>query len=400
MAYDLRNPEFLADPTPMIAQMRNEGPLVKVRLPILGKVWMTTTDQAARDLLKASDQFVRDNKGNGKPLAQRYWWMPRTLRPLLSNLLAFDGAEHKRLRDLVSLAFSRSEIDDMRPRLAAIADDLLDQIDTSKPVDVLTHYARPLPLIAICELLGIPQADRPQIIKWIAPISGVSGVVTILRSLPGLRKLMLYFREDFRTLRDTPRPGLISDLVHAESNGDRLTEDELLAMVVTLFIAGTETTVHLIANSIYGVVSNPNAHDAMLDAERLPLLVEEFMRFTSPVMLTKPMFVTHDLKFQGVQLKKDEAVTALLIAANRDGARFEKPDTFEAHRQPNPHLGFGHGPHVCLGMQLARAECHTALARLFERFPQARLAQDAWEPSYIRRIGMHGLSTLPLRLRP
>ncbi len=399
MGYDLSSPEFLINPTATLAQMRADAPLVQVKLPIVGPTWMTTTDQAARALLKNADVFARDPTiGTGKTLAQKYWFFPPFMRPLFQNMLGFDGDQHKRLRGLVDQAFARTSIEDMRPRLQTIANKLLNQIDPSQDVEIISKYTRPLPLMAICDLLGIPTDERDRVARWIAPLSGPTSALGMLRGFPGLWRIMRYFRDDFTRVRQNPRPGLIHDLVMAEDAGDRLSDDELLAMVVTLFIAGHETTVHLITMGIWGLLTYPDAQATMRNnPDQLPIMVEEFMRFFSPVMMTKPHFVQQDTIFEGISLKKGEQVAALLIGANHDPARFGDPQKFEPLRRPNPHLGFGHGPHVCLGMQLARAEAQIAITQLFTRFPELKLANKN-PPEYIRRVGIHGLKRLDLRL--
>ena len=400
MAYDLSDRAFLTNPAPVLDQMRAEGPLVQVKLPVVGRCWMTTTDQAARSLLKSPDRFARDpTAGTGKTMAQKYWFFPPFMRPLFQNMLAFDGEAHARLRGLVDQAFSRTSTEDLRPDMTDLADALLQDMDRRGPVDVVANYCRPFPLKVICALLGIPQEDRARVAGWIAPLSGPTSALGMLKGFPGLWRIMRYFRADFDRVRKLPRPGLITDLVQAEQSGDTLTDDELLAMVVTLFIAGHETTVHLIAMGLYGLLSSPETRQAMHERpEDIPMLVEEFMRFYSPVMMTKPHFVQQDTDFEGIQLKKGEQIAALLIAANHDAARFEKPEELIPNRRPNPHLGFGHGPHVCLGMQLARAEAQIALTRFFATYPNAKLAQPDTPPDYTKRIGIHGLRSLPVVL--
>ncbi|MEL6840818.1 MAG: cytochrome P450, partial [Pseudomonadota bacterium] len=223
MAYDLSSPEFLANPGPTLAAMRAKGALVQVKLPFVGLTWMTTTDAAARQLLKSPELFGRDPlQGTGKTLAQKYWYFPPFVKLLFQNMLGFDGAEHVRLRGLVELAFNKTSIDDMRPRLTQIADGLLDGINPSQPVDIILAYTRPLPLMAICDLLGVPQGDRSQVARWIGPLSGPTNAWGMARGLPGLWRIMRYFRADFDRVRRNPRPGLITDLVQAEAAGDRL----------------------------------------------------------------------------------------------------------------------------------------------------------------------------------
>lgn len=402
MAYDLSSPDFLRDPTPLLREMRHDAPLVQVKIPLIGKLWMTTDDATARAVLKSPELFARNNeRATGKTIAQRFWWLPKMMKPLFSNMLGVDGAEHARLRGLVDQAFARTEIDSLRPHIAQMADGLLSKIDHQTPVELISAYARPLPLMAICELLGVPAEDRDRVARWISPISGKTNFANILRALPGLRKTLRHFRADFDVVRQTKRPGLILDLIEADDAGDILSDDELLAMVFTLFVAGHETTVHLIGNIIHGLLAHPETRQVFQqDPANIGIMVEEFMRFTSPVMMTKPHFVTQDTVFQGVPLKQGEMVAALLISANHDPARHEAPETFQPTRRPNAHIGFGHGPHVCLGMQLARAEAQVAVTQLFQNHPNVRLSDPNKPMRHVKRTGLHGFDALNVVLGP
>ncbi len=400
MIHDFSDPAFLAAPDQKLAALRAEGAMVRIKMPLFGSVWMTTTDAAARRVLKSPEDFVRDASGaGGKSIAQQLWWLPPFLKAMTLNLLGTDGAAHDRLRGPVERAFARQSVAQMQPALITMADDLLDQITPGQPVDIMSQYARPLPLRTICALLGIPAQDRDRVVKWIAPVSTANSGFGILRSLPGLWRLMRHFRRDFAQLRHTPRPGLISDLVN-DPDSD-LTEQELLSMVTVLFIAGHETTVHLITNGLNAVLRDANLRTHMAaHPEKQPLLVEEFMRYTSPVLVTKPHFVVHDMDFDGVALKQGDLVMAGLLAANHDPDRHRDADQLLPARQPNAHLGFGHGPHVCLGMQLARAEAQVALTRFFSRFPDATLADPNAAAKPLRKIGMNGLARLDVVPRP
>lgn len=401
MTYSLSDPSFLDDPSMQLNSMRSDAALVRTKIPLFGPVWITTTDDAARKVLKRTDLFLRNPKPiTGRGLDASVRWLPPFLKPMLRNMLGADGADHKRLRGLVDQAFARREITAMEEELTNIADDLLDGLKTQGPVDILSNYARPLPLLAICALLGIKDADRDQVARWIAPISGPVSPARMMMALPGLHRLTRYFRKEFDCVRAAPVEGLISDLVQVEAAGDTLDDDELLAMVVTLFVAGHETTVHLITMTILNILLRPDARNVVLKKpDALPLLIEEVMRHDSPVMMTKPHFTVEDMIFEGVALKKGEPVLPLLIGANRDAVRFDNPDQFEAQRKPNPHIGFGHGPHVCLGMQLARAEARIAITQLFKRYPDTVLAIPGSSPSYTTRTGIHGLTDLRVLLR-
>lgn len=397
MTWDLTSSSFLAEPQPLLARMRAAGPLVQTRVPLIGRTWVTTTDAAARALLK-DPRFVRDPRGaTGRTMRQTLWFLPRFLSPMLDSLILKDGEDHRRLRSLVDRAFSRTAIDDLEPDFARMADALLDGIDPAGPVDLKAAYARPLPLLAICSLLGVPNADRERVAGWIMPLSD-PGPTTILRAMPGLWRVLRHFRADLEAVRRTDRPGLIRELVRAEDEGGRLSEEEVLSMVVLLFLAGHETTVHLITDSIASLLEDPRLRDeALSDPARLPLAVEEFLRFHSPVMMTKMHYAREDLVFEGVPLRQGSRVSAFLLAANHDPARVEAPEELHPRRRLNAHLAFGFGPHVCLGMQLARAETRVAIARFFGRFPDATLLEP---PVYARRFGIRGYRRLLVRPRP
>ncbi len=399
-SFDLRDPAFLGDPAPMLAAMRGQGEIVRVRLPLMGWTWLTTTDAAARELLKDQRRFSRNPARAGKgDIARYFWWMPPFMKPLMRNIILAEGEDHRRLRGLVDGAFARTSVEDLRPEIARLADDLLDWIDPARPVDIVAAYTRKLPLLVICALLGVPDADRRRIMRWIGPISRPTGLTTIVFALPGLWRIMRHFRADFAAVRRNGRPGLIRELVAAEDAGERLSEDELLAMVFTLFVAGHETTVHLITGAILALIDRPEGRTVFRDgAGDVGIAVEEFMRFLSPVMMSKGLFALHDTTFRGVEMKRGDMFSALLIAANHDPARFDAPGELRLSRRPNAHLGFGHGPHVCLGMQIARAEAQIALTRLFTRYPGLRLADPARRPRPARRLGLRGHTRLDLVL--
>lgn len=402
MSYDLTSADFLRDPRPTIAAMQAQAAVVEVRLPLVGRVWMTTTDSGARTVLKDNTRFVRDSAPiTGKTMHQRFWYMPRFMSPLFENLVNADGDRHKRLRGLVDQAFARTSIADLRPDMAGIADALIAPLSPDRPVDIAELYARPLPNQAICSLLGVPIADRARVVRMTSTLSNITGAWGLFRSIPGLWQAMRYFRGEFARVRKTPGTGLITDMVQAKDAGDALSEDELLAMAIALFLAGTETTAHLITLCVYVIATMPEARAVVLNTpDRMALLIEEVMRFYAPVFMTQPLFVAEDTVLEGVALKRGVQIAPLLIAANHDPLRFDDAGTIIPSRRPNAHLGFGSGPHVCLGMQLARAEVEVALSQLFARFPDLILANPDAPLRYAKRIGVHGLSRLHVRLQP
>ena len=394
MTLSLTDPAFLTDPGPRLATMRAEGPLATIRMPVIGQLRVTTSDAAARALLK-DDRFLRDvRQFHQRP----YWWMPGFLRPMLSTLIIRDREDHRRLRHLVELAFARSTIEALRPEIAARADQLLAAADRSGPVDIETAYTRPLPFEVISTLLGLPEALRAQAARDVAPLSHIRGTASTVAAILRLRGVMRAFSDEIARVQRSPGPGLISHLVQARHDGDKLSRDELLAMVMTLFLAGHETTVHLMNHAILAMVEDRALLAHFRDHPELRhLMIEEFLRLWSPVVMTKPMIAREDLEFLGMAVRKGERLAACLLAANHDPEAVPRPGRMIPDRRPNAHLGFGFGPHVCLGMQLARAETEIALDRLFLRFPEAGLSDPS--PGWLRRPGLRARTGLRLHLR-
>lgn len=399
---DLHATEFLRDPGPQISHLQRDGGLFRLRLPILGSVWATTTHADTLKVLGDADTFVRNPANAGNPPPERFfWWAPKFIRPLFRNVTLMDGDEHARLRRLAAPAFSTVAIDAIRPKLETIVGNLLDELPTHRPVDLVKHYNRRLPLLAICELLGIPQDDRAKVIRLVEPVGSIASVAGFFRAVPGLYRLSRHFRADFEAVRRAGgRQGLIGDLVQThDADPGRLDDDELLAMVTALFIGGFDTTTHLIGNTIFTMLQRPDLR-SQLDANPAGWthFIEEVMRFHSPVMFTNMFHVTREVVLGGQTLRRGDKVVPLLIAANRDPALTACPHAFRADRRPNRHVGFGYGSHVCMGMQLARTEAQIAARALFERFPQAELARPVERIKPLKRLGLRGVAKLPVRL--
>ena len=208
-----------------------------------------------------------------------------------------------------------------------------------------------------------------------------------------------YLRREIEAVRRTPRAGLLSSLVRVRDEADALSDEELLAMVFLLLLAGHETTVHLLDGALVCLDRRPDVRDACrVDPSLLPSFIDETLRHFAPVQLSKPRFVTRDATLAGEPLRRGQSVIAVLASANRDPARFADPDVFDPARSPNPHLTFGSGPHVCLGLKLARIEAEVALTRLLDRCPDVRLAVPAEELPWLKRPGLRAVARLPVRL--
>ena len=394
-AFDLANPGFLADPGPQLARMRAAGPLVPVRLPMIGTVQVATTHAGTSQILKDNDRFTIQK--NGGAAAGFAWWMPKGLRLLSNNMLAKDDPEHRRLRKLVDRAFARRGMQDMRPRITACADGLLNGLDGR--TDLVASYARRLPLRVVSDLLGVPETSRATFEARASALSEMGSAWGMVRMLSRVGGLVRVVRGIIREVEAAQAPGLILELLRQREEEDALTEDELAAMVFLLLFAGMETTTNLIAGSVVALEAAPDQKRWLLadPAGRAERAVEELCRFVSAVASTKPRFAAEATEVQGVPVAKGAAVMALPLAANRDPAVFADPDRLDLARFPNPHLAFATGNHFCLGMQLARIETQVALTRLYARFPDLALAQGQ-RPVYLKRPGHRAISHLHLDL--
>jgi cytochrome P450 len=399
---DLTSQAFKRNPFPTLARLREAGPVVRVKLPLLGKTWLATTFEAVNEVLKDDRTFVRDARNAGKDNAVgfRWWgWLPRTVRILSENMNSHDGPDHRRLRRLVDQAFNRHSVEGMRERIAGICDDLLGRMRGARTVDLMAGLARPLPLTVICELLGLPEKDRPSFRKWVKAIMSITSLWGIFGALLGLFRLAGYFRRHFEQCRRHPRAGLMTALVQAEQDGDKLSEDELLAMAFLLLVAGHETTVHLIGGGILALLQAPEQKaKLMADWSLLPPAVEELLRFVCPIQVTELRSVSREGEFHGRLLRRGDYILPMLAAANADPARFDRPEQMDITRSPNPHVAFGTGSHFCLGAQLARVEAQVAIEKVLGRFPKLALAVPAPALRYTDTFGFRALTAIPVRL--
>ena len=400
LRFDLTSAASKRDHFALFERMRAAGPVIPIKVPFVGPAWVATTHAANLAMLKDNALFVREGEHAGKAgVAGMRWWMPTSLRLLADNMLLKDEPDHRRLRKLVDGAFARRNILAMRGRVEAIADRILDGFEARGEVDLVGDFARRLPLDVISDLLGLPDDDHAAFAGWTRAALQMKPPFGMLRLVSSLGRMTVYLRTQIETSRRAPRPGLISDLLVAEQDGDRLSESELVSMVFLLLIAGFETTSHLIAASIVALEQHPDQKVFLFadPAGRMELAVEELARFTSPVQGSKPHFVSRDAYFFGARLGRGDMVMACIASANSDPAVFDRPEKLRLDRLPNPHLVFSSGIHFCLGMQLARVEAQSALGRLYARYP----ALDIGDPAalaWIEQIGIRGVSALPTRL--
>jgi cytochrome P450 len=392
---DFTSQEYFRNPAAGIERLRASGPVVEVRFPIVGKVWITTTHELTSRVLKDSETFTLRKDGT---VAGLRWWMPGVIRAVANSMLSMDEPDHTRLRGIVDEAFRRRAILNMAPRILAIADGLAAELFAEgSPADVVDRYARRLPLSVICELLGLPAADRPKFMAWTGRFTRLTGATGFLGLIPAMIAMKRYLEAQLEVARAEGGEGLIAELVRVEKEGGRISGDEMVAMVFLLLGAGTETTTHLISGSVYELSRNPKLRDWLAeDWSRANLAIEEFLRFISPVQFSKPRFVGKDVDLGGVRVKKGDRIMVMLAAANMDPRANEHPERLDLQRAPNHHLAFGTGIHFCLGHQLARIEGKCALQALFGRWPKLEMAVPDAQIRWREQPGLRALASLPV----
>ena len=396
--YDLTGQQFKRNPFPTFECMRAEGPAVRVPIPLLGPVTMMTTHVACTELLKSPERFVVDLRktGKGNILQLLYW--SKTIRVLGQSMLAQDDPQHRRLRQFADQTFHARSMDIYRDRIVRTTNRLLDRWAAGGYGDFVDSVARRLPLIVICDILGMPEDDQEEFISWMAPVSEVRSAASIFTMIPLMRRIVCYLQQRIAHARARSAPHLISALVHASKDGDQLGDDELVAMIFLLFAAGHETTTHMISGAVLTMLQHPEQLEALCaDWTRAPIAVEELLRYVSAVQMTKPRFALQDTRLAGVDITKGQMCMALLASANTDPDHFNRPHVLDLQRQKNRHLAFGGGPHSCLGMHLARLEMQVVLEQVFTRYPGLRLATAAANLRWTGRGGIRALRALPLK---
>jgi cytochrome P450 len=393
---DFASQDYFRNPAAAIEKLRATGPVVQVRFPVIGKVWATTTQALADQVLKETATFtIRKEDGT---VAGLQWWMPGIVRTLANSMLSMNDPDHRRLRDIVDEAFRRRAVLDMEPHIQLIGNELADELFAEgSPADLVERYARKLPLSVICELLGLPLADRPKFIAWAAGFTRFTGALGFLTMIPNTLAMKRYIERHLESLRQDGGKGLIAEIVRVEKDGGQISRDEIVSMVFLLLFAGHETTTHLISGSVHELLKNPDLRDWLEeDSSRVDLAVEEFLRFITPVQFTKPRYVRKDVELGGVRLRKGEKIMVMLAAANMDPQANPYPERLDLQRKPNRHIAFGTGIHFCLGHQLARIEGRCALKSLFQRWPGLTLAVDESEITWRKRPGLKAIDHLPV----
>lgn len=395
---DITSAAHKADPFGYYERLRAESPVHEVALPGRQTAWLITRYDDVVAALK-DERLVKDPRSAMTPeQAARIPWVPAVFRPLERNMLDLDGADHARLRSLVHKAFTPRIVERMQDRIQALSDQLLDAALARGRFDLIADYALPIPTTIIAEMLGVPAGDRLRFHRWSKPIVSVTRTQwAMLRIIPSLWLFLRYVRALIATRRAAPGDDLLSALVQAEEAGAQLSDDELVAMVFVLLIAGHETTVNLIGNGVLALLTHPDQLARLrADPAIVKPAVEELLRFTSPVMTATERYAREDVTLQGKTIPRGSLVLAVLASANRDPDQFPAPDTLDLTRDPNRHVAFGFGAHYCVGAPLARLEGQIAIRTLFQREPGLRLAVAPEAVRWRKGMVLRGVTALPV----
>ncbi|MFG2906344.1 cytochrome P450 [Kitasatospora sp. NPDC048286] len=403
--------EFASDPYPAYAWLREHAPVHRTTLPSGVEAWLVTRYADARQAL--ADSRLSKNPAHHSEQAHRTGRVGipgERQADLMTHLLNIDPPDHTRLRRLVSKAFTPRRVAEFEPRVQQLTDRLIDGFAQRGSADLIHEFAFPLPIYAICDMLGVPAEDQDDFRDW-------AGMM-LRHTKPGqgggqrggvgraVKRMRAYLLELIHRKRADLGDDLISGLIRASDHGEHLTENEAAAMAFILLFAGFETTVNLIGNGTYALLRNPDQRRLLQESVArgesalLETGIEELLRYDGPVELATWRFATRPLTIGGVDIPVGDPVLVVLAAADRDPARFAAENTLDLARADNPHLGFGHGIHYCIGAPLARLEGRAALASLLSRLPDLRLAES---PDALRWRGgliMRGLRELPVEFSP
>ena len=380
---DLAKAAFKANPYPFYARLRNEAPVCPT-LFLRQPTWLVSRYDDVVGVLK-DERLVKDWLAKTK-------WIHRLSGPITRHMLNQDGRDHTRLRTLVHKAFTPSLVERLRERIQNVCDELLDELERKRQIDLMAGFALPLPLTIIAELLGIPPKERTRFHSLARSSLSASNTAGVIRSLPDQRFIIRRLRKLIAERRRDTRDDLISALIKVKEAGDKLSEDELIGMINLLLIAGYETTVNLIGNGALALLEHPAQRELLkYDPDTA---IEELLRYTSPLDIASQRFAAEELTIDSTTIQRGDIVVAMIGSANHDETQFRDPDTLDLRRDPNRHVAFGQGIHFCIGAPLARLEGQIALLTLFRRFPNVRLARKPESLRWRKSLIVRGLEEL------
>lgn len=394
--YDLWSQTARQNPHALYRRMRAEAPICRLISPRTGNViWLFTRHADSLAILKDA-RFLKDARSIPMPTQPEEGQINR-LSSLDTHILTLDPPDHTRMRRLVGHTFSAKTITRLTPRIQQIADTLIDTLLAQGTFDLLDQFALPLPIFTIAELLGLPVTDHHQFKLWAHAL--IHDHQPEEAAVAGM-EMIRYFLKTIEQRRRNPQDDFISSLVHHEDDGDRLNQQEMLAMLFLLVLAGHETTVSLISNGVFTLLRHPDQLAHLRAApEKITTAVEEMLRYESPVENTLTRYAAQEMDWAGHLIHTGDLVFAGILSANRDEHMFADPDRFDITRDPNPHIAFGYGIHYCLGAPLARLQGAIAINSLLERLPHLSFAVPPNSLEWSDHIQFHRLKALPLSVR-
>lgn len=395
--YHLLDPEVLANPYPLFRRLRTEDP---VHWDPFLHTWVVTRYVEVLEVLHtfSAERTHTPEKLQSLGLSA----MSPIAQLMVKQMLFMDAPAHTRLRSLASYAFSPARVAVLRSHIREIVSRLLDAVQNKGEMDIIADLGEPLPAIVTAEMLGVPEGDRHHLKNWSADFAEMLGNFQhnpehAPRMLRAVQDMTTYFRDTIRRQKDHPREGLVHSLMTAEVNGDRLTEEEVIATSIVTMVGGLETTTNLIGNGVLTLLRNPEEMKRLQeDPSLIPSAVEEMLRYESPSQHTGRL-AAQDVELGGKEIRKGQAVMAVMAAANRDPERFPDPDRFDIGRTDNRHLAFGYAAHFCFGAALARVEGQEVFEALMRRLPGLELQPGSL--TWRNNLGLRGLTTLPVKFQ-
>ncbi len=402
--YDLSSSEYRANPFPTYALMRREAPIYSFvedgPVPwTRGRVWYVFRYADSVEVLRDTNRYVKDFQLAFTP--QEIGEMPEMpyfVRAIADSLIAKENPEHGRLRRLVNEPFSARIVERRRSDMERIVEDLIDAVEEQGSMDLIGDFAFQLPITVITTMLGLPPEDGPRLREWAADNAGAPRTEEEMRSSSErMESLFEYLREELTARRREPRDDLMSALLEAESDGRRLDDEEMLSMIGLIVGAGFETTMSMIGNAVLNLLRHPEAKERLArEPQLIGTAFEELQRYEGSVYAATPRWVAEDVDFHGHQLLRGDRIFPMILSANRDEEQFSDADRLDLERHPNRHIGFGLGPHFCLGGPLARIESQVAINALLRRLPDLRLAVPEEELEWIDSPIIHGPKKMPV----
>ncbi|MEQ8675992.1 MAG: cytochrome P450 [Aggregatilineales bacterium] len=389
-----------ANPQAFYEEMRQTSPIFKGIGPMTGNTfWFFTHYDDVVSVLK-DQRFGKEFRKHLTPEEAAAFGpepAPDDMFAVINrHLLNVDPPDHTRLRALVHKAFTPRMVENLRPRITEIADDLLNDMEGKSEVDLLDSFAFPLPITVIAEMLGIAPEDRIKFREWTRVLLFDPDMDNNMASI---MEFTSYMNAKIDEYQQTPADNILSALIQAEEGGDSLDRMELLSMIFLLLVAGHETTVNLIGNGTLALMQHRDQLEKLHnDPALIKTAVEELLRWNGPVETPTTRWAFEDVEISGVTIPKGDMVLPSLLAANRDPAMFENPNTLDITRDPNRHIAFGHGIHYCVGAPLARLEGTIAINALLARFPNIDLAVPEESLEWAENLLLHGMRALPVRL--